>query len=290
MKPRTVVLLVVAGVLLVCGGLAALGGLVNSGFLGGGGIGASGRTTPVAGDCRRAGTGPATGANGFPDTYVAGRVKCSSPHEIETVYVGVYASTWTEEVGTKETTEICTSRSEEYLGGKRHAGRIEMTYYLEEGSGRRWFTCDLAEVGSSAGKKLVTRSASLRGSLAGAAPMTIGCANSTTDDFVYLADCGTAHNAEFAGLYAMPADAAPADEDALGTAVTAGCEKVVTDYLGWDKRRYDDSQLIELSYWGASHADLAGDRTFQCYVTTLDHHRFTASVKGLGDGRPPLAG
>ncbi|GIG58705.1 hypothetical protein Lfu02_30770 [Longispora fulva] len=253
--------------------------------------------TPVAGECRhaaKAGT-PDAGSDGFPAEHTGRRVKCAEPHEMETVYVGVYSTNWTEETGDKEMGEICASRADDYLGGRHQAHRIGLNSYVQaadEMSGKaRWFACDVAEIGSAAFPALVTRKSSLRGALATPGPLAITCGDKVAKDYVYRGDCSAPHDLEFAGLFSVASDYHPESRVELDKVVSAGCQKSVTDFLGWDQRTFEENRSLDVTSWGPSVRTVGrGRATYRCFVTTLDNKKLTASVKGLGDKPVPLAG
>ncbi|WP_412540767.1 septum formation family protein [Longispora sp. K20-0274] len=249
----------------------------------------SAKGKPQAGDCRTV-----AADKGFPETYDGTRVKCTFAHEMETIYVGVYSSGWTEAEGDGQVNEICEDRAAEFLGGPRHVARIGLTYYVEEagGSAKRWFSCELAEINTAKQAKLVPRMSTLRGAGANPGQLAITCADHADKDILYLSDCARGHDLEFAGLYTAGKDLDHGTDDELRKAVSAGCEKTVSDYLGWDTRKFEAAEVLDFTYWGATTTTTLAHSThaYRCFVATVDNKKLTASVKGLGDKPVPLAG
>ncbi|GIG63309.1 hypothetical protein Lfu02_76810 [Longispora fulva] len=292
-RKRTVIFLVV-GIFILCSGVVGL--LVKMAGSTRGPVGDGSALTPQAGTCRHAADVGATTpeASGFPPTFGGRFAMCTKAHEIETFFVGRVSASLSAADAEKEVDGTCRVEADKFLGGPRGTGKVATTSYTEENAdhlAKRWFSCDVAEVGNAAGTTLVTRTGSLRGALAGTSPLLLGCANSTTHDFVFLPDCAAAHTTEFAGLYTLADDAAPADDDARDRSVGAGCQKTVTDFLGWDQQTFETSDLIDVTFWGPKAAEVRdGNRVFQCFVTTFKDRKLTGSVKGLGAGKVPVTG
>ncbi|WP_412540039.1 septum formation family protein [Longispora sp. K20-0274] len=292
-RKRTVIYLVV-GILVLCSGVVGLIVKMAAGTRGPVGDGSA--LTPQAGSCRHALDMGATTpeARGFPPTFGGRYAMCTKAHEIETFFVGRVSASLSAADAEKEIDGTCRVEADKFLGGPRGTGRVATTSYMEENAdhlAKRWFSCEVAEVGNAAGTTLVTRTGSLRGALAGPGPVVLGCANSAAHDFVFLPDCAAPHTAEFVGLYTLADDANPADDEARDRSVGAGCQKAVTDFLGWDQRTFESSDLIDVTFWGPGAAEVRdGNRVFQCFVTTVEDRKLTGSLKGLGAGKVPVAG
>ncbi|MGY0236605.1 septum formation family protein [Longispora urticae] len=286
-RKRTVIFLVVV-ILVLCSGMIGL--VVKLSGSTRGPVGDGSTLTPRAGTCRN--SSEAGTATGFPETFGGRYAMCTGPHEVETYFVGRVSGSLSAAEADKEIGETCRAEADKFLGGPLLTGKVATTSYLEENAShlaKRWFSCDIAEVGSAAATTLVSRTGSLRGALVGTGPVVIGCANMTTDDFVFLVDCATPHTAELAGLYTLREEVVPADDDARDRAVAPGCQKTVTDFLGWDQPTFEDSELIESTFWGPTAGKVReGDRVFQCFVTTLGDRKLMGSVRALGSRKVPV--
>ncbi|MFY1694318.1 MULTISPECIES: septum formation family protein [unclassified Solwaraspora] len=166
--------------------------------------------TPQAGTCHRD-----KATSGSVRYYLP--VDCTRLHRFETVHVGTFtgaaARRTTTPVGFDQTYEAaleeCETRAAEFLGDIWQHGLIKLTVVMPTqtawSNGARWFRCDLAEVsGVMTPIKVTPRTGSLRGALAGDAPLRLGCYQTPLDSDGYVAamepvDCRVPHHSEFVG-------------------------------------------------------------------------------------------
>ncbi len=155
-------------------------------------------------------------------------------------------------------------------------------------AGARWFRCDLAEIDLGTGG-VVNRTGSLRGALAGAAPLALRCFQpSVRGDRVNAmkpVSCDRRHAAEFAGLWTAPD--VPLDRLDDGDRTAAGCRSVIADFAALP----DDGDLrYRVGYLAFAPTreewDL-GVRAVRCFLW-LQGEAMTGSYRGAGPGRLPI--
>ncbi|SBT48893.1 septum formation family protein [Micromonospora auratinigra] len=254
---------------------------------------AAGPFTPAAGVCQVADFTPTVGLDGYEP------VGCDLPHRVETVHVGAFGvdRPAPPALGSAELRTAfadCDTRASGYVGDNWRAGRLRLAVALPTGpgwaAGSRWYRCDLSELTTvEAAAAVVTRTGSLRDALKGTSPLRLGCQRSAgAARKVTLApvDCRTAHDAEFAGVWAAPDKPYPR-KDADWAPFYTGCYTALAKYAGVP----DDPMLrfrsgVVVRPPGAGRW-VAGDRGVRCYLWLTDR-TVTASLKAAGPGKLPV--
>jgi Septum formation len=229
-------------------------------------------------------------------------VDCAHEHHVETTYVGQFtgadpaAPPAAGSPGRRSAFQACMSNTDDYLGGDFHAALVFLGLVLPSANawkgGARWFRCDVVHFKDPDGDDEVT-TGSVRGGLAGAAPLAFPCVDATEQDSEHIGDltapvpCGGSHSAEFVGAFTAPDQPWESDDTKRTGIARDGCWSVLYDYLG----SRHPSQLIGL-IWGNFQQDRwdLGDRGVRCYAyAETSTHKFGESVKGIG-ARDPKQG
>ncbi|MDG4766443.1 septum formation family protein [Solwaraspora sp. WMMD406] len=178
-------------------------------------------------------------------------VDCARLHRVETVHVGTFtgadARRPTAPVGFDPTREAarteCETHATRFLGDLWQHGALRLTVVMPPQvaweAGARWFRCDLAEVTSVLPDKVVPRTGSLRGALAGDAPLLLRCYEPLWDDRGFVGamepvDCGQPHRSEFVGTFDQ-STLPPVDLDnpeLEEERFRQRCLRLVADYVG----------------------------------------------------------
>lgn len=258
--------------------------------------------TPQAGTCHRD-----KATSGSARYYLP--VDCTRLHRFETVHVGTFAGATarrtTTPVGNDQTYEAvreeCTTRTAEFLGDIWQHGPLQLAVVVPTqtawSNGARWFRCDLAEVtGVMAPIKVAPRTGSLRGALAGDAPLRLGCYQTPLDSDGYVAamepvDCRVPHRSEFVG--SVDRRTLPTiDLDTTGTEwdmLNQRCLQRVAEYAGLP---VDDDLPNRV---GTAWFDIDGqfksyeDPLVRCFLYMWDSFPpLTGSAKGGGPDLLPV--
>jgi hypothetical protein len=195
-------------------------------------------------------------------------VPCTETHVAETVAVVDQA---------QGTLDACTKTVNDFLGGDWRTGWVVLQPVLSKA--KTWVRCDIAETSPIDGA-LVRRRTSMKGALRG--PLRMSCANpkisgdSVTE--MHPIACGTAHTAEFAGLFATTkAKSSDLSTDDLAR----GCDKAIARFTGL---KIDDSLPTRVGWLGFPPDDTAwqlGDRAIRCFLW-LNGEKMTGSYRNVG--------
>jgi hypothetical protein len=226
-------------------------------------------------------------------------VDCVVQHRTETVFVGTYTGTAADSEqppaetssGARAAYRTCDQRTSTYVGGPWRTGRlwIGVTHPSPAAwaGGSRWFRCDVVELDSVEDNgALVERQGSLRGALAADSDLELTCYAIRLDssgaiDTMPPASCGDKHNAEFAGVWEAPADAAYPKGDAAWEDFHDGCRTVVSAYTGVPNDKNLQYRTGVVSLPGNTDVWTQGDRGVRCYLW-LEGAELTSSLKGKG--------
>ncbi|MFE0593598.1 septum formation family protein [Micromonospora echinospora] len=290
---RASALLLVAGLAVTgCGGPAGSDGDLTDDWPA---VAAPAPFEPESGVCH-----PALVPVGYLSSY--GPVPCDQWHSAETVHVGTLPAEHTDRstpppVGSparKVAYAECEKAANRALGADWRSGRIRLSVVLpsEYGwrGGARWFRCDVSEIYGLNNTAAKPRTASLKGSLTGAAPLAHRCfVGALTHGRVTTMDpvgCTARHNAEFVGTYQ--------DTSASHAAMAAGrkqlgerCLALIAAYT----KVPDDGDLEYRTGWLYYHPDEQqwrdGNRGVQCFLW-LNERGLTRSVRGGGTRALPV--
>jgi hypothetical protein len=230
-------------------------------------------------------------------------VPCNTSHNVETVHVGSFT-------GGDAAAEVpppdggpaqqrayadCTKAANTWVGGDWRTGRIGLDLVVPTSTqweaGGRWYRCDLVEFADLDAFDVVSRTGSTKDALTGARPLALGCFKVTMKaqevGAMAAADCATAHNSEFAGVWEAPAGTYPADGNQREKMQLDGCRVVIASFTGVpndDRVRY---RVGQITYgFGKAEWDL-GNRGARCYIW-MENKNFTRSLKGAGVGLLPI--
>jgi hypothetical protein len=225
---------------------------------------------------------------------------CATEHHYETVFVGEFtgsdkdASGPPEEgsEGARKAFDECNKKVNEYLGADWHSGRLDLFVYYPaktawEG-GSRWFRCDLAEIVSLDDNEIKRRSGNLKDILKAAAPVAYGCFRAilTKDgkeiSAMNAVTCGSAHGAEFAGVWTAP-ESSYADFEKNTQRAHAGCRGVVAKWAKVPNDGNIEYRTGTIIYFPDEEEWEAGDRGVQCFLWISDQN-LRRSMKGAGPG------
>jgi hypothetical protein len=230
-------------------------------------------------------------------------VDCAARHSVETARVGMFA-------GADAAADVpppdggpaqqrayadCTKAANDWIGGDWRTGRVGLDLIVPTSAqwdaGGRWYRCDLVEFKDLDSYNVVSRTGSMKGSLAGTPPLALGCFKVTTKaqdiDAMAGSDCATAHNSEFAGVWEAPSGAYPTDANQREKAQLDGCRTVIASFTGVpndDKLRY---RVGQITYGFGKQAWDLGNRGARCYIW-MENKSFATSLKGVGVGSLPI--
>jgi hypothetical protein len=196
--------------------------------------------TPQSGVCHPTSTGPV----GHRADYAP--VGCDQPHEVETVFVGIFTGTHGVSdrppghgsAARRLARTHCDRHVRSFLGDDWPAGRTRLEVVVPSeaawSGGARWYRCDVGEMVSMQDRTFVPRTTTLAGSLVAAGALRWTCfdAQSVTGGDVgrlVPVSCDEPHQSEFAGLYVEPSltyDDLVANSDR----VHERCRQVVADF------------------------------------------------------------
>jgi hypothetical protein len=247
--------------------------------------------TPAAGSCWNVDEKAA--AITFP--WPGSAVDCTARHTAEVFYVGqVDRKLAAKAAGAKgddakisqslmyaEARRGCVVAASAYLGGDWHTGRVQVIADWVRPARTGHFGCALAEVAAPASKRLVARTASLRGAMKGGA-LAVGCVARDGDTMAY-SSCDQPHDGEFVGTYTITPPDAPFDAAKVRAAAASGCEGLTARYVG--ASRTD----LRSGYVGPATAGdwLGSDQTYTCYALVAGDGKLRGSLKGVGSGPLP---
>ena len=150
--------------------------------------------------------------------------------------------------------------------------------------GARWFRCDVTEIRSLDDPGANPRTGSLRGALAGAGALKLGCFNPTVvrDDVqaMVAVSCNARHHAEFAGVWQAP-NVGYAAFTRDSSAVHKGCLGVIARYTGVPNDGDVRFRAGSIFYHPFEREWRSGNRGVQCFLWLSDR-TLTRSLKGVG--------
>ncbi|MFY1694357.1 MULTISPECIES: septum formation family protein [unclassified Solwaraspora] len=243
----------------------------------------------------------ATNGTGHRDDYTP--VTCDRPHDLETVFVGIFTGTHAVSdrapahgsAARRVARHSCDQRVRQFLGDDWQAGRVRLDVVVPStaawSGGARWYRCDVGEMTSMQDRSLVTRTGSLAGALGPDGPLRWGCFNpgsvSGGDvDVLTPVACTQPHRSEFAGLYVesdLPYDQFAANSDR----VHERCRQVVAEYAALpvdDDLRYRVGTIYDYPFkdeWDD------GNLTVRCLLWR-DDPPLTRSVRDGGPAALPV--
>lgn len=231
-------------------------------------------------------------------------VDCTSAHRFETVHVGAFggAAAGLAAPPAPGSAELrtafgeCDASATGYVGDNWRAGRLWLGVATPSPAawtgGARWFRCDLLEVNSVEDDgDPVTRTATLKGALAGPSPLRLGCYGVNLDakgevTTVTPAACAAKHNSEFAGVWMAPDVPFPAKRSDWERFYTA-CRTVIAGYVGLPADAYVQFRTGVLALPGGQAEWKAGNRGVRCYLW-LRNRSLSRSMKGAGPAGLPI--
>jgi len=243
-------------------------------------------------------------------TDFSSAVPCSSSHQTETVYVGAFTGADADRSSpplggspsVRAAYQQCQQAGVDYLGGDWHAAKVELGLVLPDDKawtgGARWYRCDVTRFQDANFDSVESGGGSAKDGLRGAKPLAVNCLVLTddgkgkikkTDDVT----CDKPHNAEFIGLYTAPDAAWQPDDKARGKIEDAGCEGVLSTFLGYGGAK-PYSNYVGWWSWGFLEDQWKlGDRTERCWAVALTGNglsvngvRVVGSMRGLRSGAP----
>jgi len=226
-------------------------------------------------------------------------VGCTVPHNLETIHVGTFAGPDAGrdspppagDPSLRRAYEVCAGSAGAFLGDDWRTGRIGLTVVVpvlaEWDAGARWYRCDLVESGDAG---VVSRTASLQGTLAGSRPAALTCFAVAQQDNVVdsmrQVDCGIPHDAEFAGVYDPPDGGYPDDANQRRSMRNAGCRGVVASFVGVP----NDGNVQSRTGWIFAEVGRGsweqGNRGIRCYIAPAKP--VAGSLRAAGPGRLPI--
>jgi hypothetical protein len=182
----------------------------------------------------------------------------------------------------------CRKRADRFTGAPWRTGRLLVMAYVPSidgwKGGARWFRCDLAEMSwTRKGTDTVERTGSLRGSLAGRAPLKLRCFDGSGGPLGSVS-CSKPHDMEFAGLWTAPGEDR---EKVTGKAAMGkGCYSVIARFTGVPDDNMIKYRVGWVSILPEKYLWEAGDRQVQCFLWSSE--KVQDSFAGAGPGRLPV--
>ncbi|MBU2666752.1 septum formation family protein [Actinoplanes bogorensis] len=207
-------------------------------------------------------------------------VGCDEPHLAETAVIADLPGSETVATGRGRAFRECSKRVGDFLGADWRTGWLVLQPVLPSAAawtgGARWYRCDLVQTSPVSGE-LVRRTGSLRGSLKGAGPVRMTCANPTVVKervtALVAVNCAREHTAEFAGVFSSRGTSAGELEK--------GCHTVIAKFAGLA----DDGTVRNRVGWLGFPPDAAswklGDRAVRCFLW-LNGERMTGTYRDAG--------
>jgi hypothetical protein len=245
---------------------------------------------PVAAECHEALAETVAARDHHP-------VGCAELHVAETYLVGSAAdASVVPAPGTPQAVaafQDCSRAADTFLDGSWRTARVavRVVWPTRAGwsGGARWFRCDLSTADLD-GQGGTSRTGSLAGALAGPSPLRLACFDPAVDDgtvtTMRAVPCGSAHRAEFAGLWRAP-DVSYADLETDTRRSAAGCRSVIARFA----RLPDDSDMQYRSGWISYNPTrtewLSGERRVRCFLY-FARRTVTRSLKNAGPAALPV--
>ncbi|WP_433120169.1 septum formation family protein [Micromonospora sp. CA-246542] len=229
-------------------------------------------------------------------------MECSEAHRVETIHVGTLTGPAAERgttppagsEGMRAAQAGCEKEVTKAVGGDWRSGRLGLTVVLPSSpawaGGARWYRCDVTEIASIDDTAVDLRTGSLRGALAGAAPLAYRCFNPklVKDDIEAMVpvSCTAKHHAEFVGIWRAP-DISYAEFNRTTKRTHRACQSVTAKYA----KVPDDSKLDfragTIYYQPYEQEWKNGNRGVQCFLWISDRN-LTRSMRNAGDKGLPI--
>ncbi|SCL30448.1 Septum formation [Micromonospora pallida] len=236
---------------------------------------------------------------GYLSSY--GPVPCDQWHEAETVHVGTLPAEHRDRAtpppagspARRAAHAECEKAANRALGGDWRTGRtfVDAVFPSEYGwrGGARWFRCDVGEIATLHNPYAKPRTSSIRGALAGDAPLAHRCFNpqKTGDDITAMeaVSCDSRHHAEFVGLYRETVkDHADLDDNQRAR---RRCRPLIAKYIGVPNNATVAVQSGFITYYPTEELWQDGTRTVQCFLW-FPSRDLTRSLKGGGPRALPV--
>ena len=225
-------------------------------------------------------------------------VDCATSHLLEVAFVGAFAGAVSpaeppplDGPQRRAAYSTCDAQARQFLGADWQNGRLFLYVYVpvddEWAAGTRYFACTIAEDQLDL-SPAVHRTGTLKGSLAGAAPLAIRCISIEgevdADGFyeplamTYVA-CDRPHNGEFVGLTSAPDSINPDDTTQQSNVIGPLCWRVLSKYTGLSLTKLANRRDIEVFWTGiVRNAWKQGDHRARCYLETDAKHPLTRSL------------
>jgi hypothetical protein len=255
---------------------------------------------PVAGECL---TDTLTTLSPFDRIQPRLRiVDCEQTHLLEVAFVGAFSGSLSPTEAPpldgpqrRAAFSTCDAKARQFLGGDWLAGRLFVYLYLpmddEWAAGIRYFACTIAETQLDFSPAF-RRTGTLKGSLAGPAPLAITCIDEEgeidadgfyeTSSLPYVA-CERPHNGEFIGVTTVPDTINPDDYAQQSRVISPACWHLLSTYVGLSLTRLAHRRDIAVFWTGIFRDSVKlGEHRARCYVDVTANHLFNRSLKGLG--------
>lgn len=222
-------------------------------------------------------------------------LECDEAHFYETVTVGTFTGSATEgsappvagSVELRAAYADCDKKTTSFLGKEWRTGMVWIGVSVPSragwGGGARWYRCEVAALDDRYGDP-VSRRTSLADEFTKASDLLLGC-YSYKDSLVSIA-CGSAHNAEFAGIY-QTGDTAFAQLSKLDDKMASECRKIIAGYVKVPNDANMKYRTGVVWNW-PSQADWdAGDHGVRCHLW-FSKKTVAKSLKGAGNAGMPI--
>lgn len=241
-------------------------------------------------------------AVGYLSSYTP--VDCAQDHFTETVYVGAFTGAAAEanvppaagSPAIREAYAECDKQAKAYLGDDWRVARLWLGLTLPNPNawtgGARWYRCEVVEVAfPEEAADVRQRRGSLKGALTATSQLRLGCYTVKTQrgeiDQMRPAGCGTAHRAEFVGVYTAPPEVPYPKGDERRDIFLAGCRVPLARFA--DVPNDADLRFRSGLIWIPPREEewTSGDRGIRCYLWVSDRD-LTKSMRDAGPSGLPV--
>lgn len=228
-------------------------------------------------------------------------VDCAQTHLLEVAYVGAFSGDLSpteppplDGPQRRAAFSTCDAQARQFLGGDWLGGRLFLYLYLpmddEWAAGIRYFACTLAETELDF-SPAIRRTGTLKGSLAGPAPLAIACVDEQGEivngfydasSLTYVV-CDRPHNGEFIGVTTAPETINPDDSAQQSRLIGPACWHLASAYVGLSLTKLSQRRDIAVFWTGILRDSVKlGEHRARCYLEVTANHLFNRSLKGLG--------
>ncbi|GGL13292.1 septum formation family protein [Mangrovihabitans endophyticus] len=223
-------------------------------------------------------------------------VDCVDLHRSETFHVGATGDAAVPppsgSAAAREAYADCDRRAGPFLGGPWRDARIALRVVWPSraawSGGSRWYRCDAVQADFDG--RTASRSSSLAGALRDSSDLRLGCfepaVRKSTVSAMRPVGCGSAHHAEYAGLWTAP-EVSYAEVTGDQHRAAAGCRTVIARFTGVPDDDDVQYRVGWISYHPTKPEWQQGERRVRCFLWFRER-TLTRSLKDAGAAALPI--